>query len=347
MTTMLMALTGCWDSKPVDKRLLPLIMGVDLDEEKNTYIVSLRIPDPLSGSFYSAHAEAYTFSEALDRMRMNEERSIDLLHVSLVLVSEALAKKGIEDITQYIMRARELKSKVTLAVVRGNVAKLISDQSKKRKESSTEMLDLFNTSAGWTPNIALTHAWEVYRDILSPTADIVLPIINKGTETMFQMEGSALFHNDRMVGFISSDETMLYNLFHGRFISGIVEVTESASLQIVDANVKNQTSWEGGSPKIKSTMELKAIVLEAKAKNVLDNRILKRELEQLLEKRFQLLFIKIKQEHSDILMTGVIFRKKLTQSQIDEWENQLFPKLVIDFRTVVDIRNTGDIKMRE
>ncbi|MDR6879068.1 hypothetical protein J2X61_000813 [Bacillus sp. 3255] len=77
----------------------------------------------------------------------------------------------------------------------------------------------------------------------------------------------------------------------------------------------------------------------------MDNRILKRELEQLLEKRFQLLFSKLKQEHSDILMTGEIFRRKLTQSQVDEWENQLFPKLVIDFRTVVDIRNTGDLKI--
>ncbi|WP_081774662.1 Ger(x)C family spore germination C-terminal domain-containing protein [Brevibacillus agri] len=158
--------------------------------------------------------------------------------------------------------------------------------------------------------------WEAYRDIHASTADMAVPIIKAGTETLFDNEGSAIFHSDKMVGTISTDETFLYNLFRDRFTTGIVEVTPSASLQIVNASISHETSWQKDKPHISSTLHIKAIVSEADETKGLDTEDLKRELDRLLEMRFRKLFESVQKQRADILMTGVIFRSKLSPDQI-------------------------------
>lgn len=338
-------LTGCWDAKSIDKRLLPAIMGVELDKDKKTYIVSLRIPDPQSKDFHTVHAKSKTISDALDKIRMNEERSIDVLHLTLIIVSEELAKKGIEELIQYVIRSREIKSKALLAVAKGDIYKLLQSRKNLRKEKGIEMLDLFSPNAGWTPNVSLNYIWEAFRDIQASTVDMAVPILREGSETLFIVEGSAIFHNDKQVGTISTDETFLYNLFRDRFTSGIVEITSSSSLEIVDAKISHRTSWVSDRPKIFSTLHLKAIVVEADEKTELNTNTLKLELEKLLEERFQKLFGIARSKKADIFMTGVIFRSKLAPDQVDLWEDQLYEKLIMDFKTEVIIRNTGNIRL--
>jgi hypothetical protein len=44
-------------------------------------------------------------------------------------------------------------------------------------------------------------------------------------------------------------------------------------------------------------------------------------------------------------MTGVIFRSKLAPDQVDLWEDQLYEKLIMDLKTDVIIRNTGNVRL--
>ncbi|WP_309122508.1 Ger(x)C family spore germination protein [Paenibacillus sp.] len=338
-------LSGCWDSKSIDNRLLPVIMGVDRIPGRDGYIVSLRIPDPKSGEFHAIRAEAKTISEALDQIRMNEERSIDVLHLTLILLGRELAEEGVTDVLVYAMRAREIKSKAFLVITEGTAYEMIGGQKNVRKESGKQMLDLFSRDGGWTPYVALTSVWEGYRDAHSNTADMALPIIELGDNTLFHIVGSAAFRDGRIAEIISPEETFLYNLYRNRFKGAIVEVTDSASLQIVGANVSNRTSWKGDTPKLESTLRLKTIVMEANEGAAQSTEKIRKDLERMLNRRFRELMVKLQRNRSDILMTGVIFRNKLSPDQIEKWEERYYPKLDFDIRVQVDVRNTGNLKM--
>ncbi|XEC92983.1 Ger(x)C family spore germination protein [Paenibacillus tarimensis] len=343
ITIMLSILTGCWDTKPIDKRLLPVVMAVELSEDRN-YTVSLRLADPSKEQVtQTISAEAPTISEAFDRMRRDEERSIDLLHLTLILIGENLGKAGIKGVIDYAMRTREIDPKALLAIVKGDIHRLMRSKENIKLEDGTELLDFFNKRAGWTPNIPVTNIWEAFRDLNSETGDMALPIIKEGTDTMFEFVSTAVMSEDRMTGTITTDDTFLYNLFQREFTGGIVEVTDRASLQIVDADVKHHASWDGIHSRLDTKMKIGAVILELKGQFNRDE--LKSELENMLEQRFNRMFEKLQKGRSDILRTGQLFRSKIPPDQMVFWIERWYPKLNIELQVDVVIRNHGNLKM--
>lgn len=340
---LLSVLPGCWDLKQIDKRLMPIMMAVDITENK-TYRVSLRLPDPQIGKITQAvEREAPTISEALDRMRIDEQRSIELLHLSLILVSEALAKEGMKELIEYAVRTRAIPSKALFAVFSGNVHRFMSSKTNMKLQDGTELLDFFNKQAGWTPNTAIAYTWSAYRNYHAHTEDMIFPIVKEGTDTMLKFVGSAVMDGDRMTGEISTDETLLYNLFQNEFKGGIVEVTNRASLEIAEAHASRKAVLDGKTPRVDCKINISAVVLETKVQIPKDE--LQKELASSLEARFSRLFEKLHRANSDPLQTGQLFRSKLTPEQIRTWKEQLYPKLEMNVRIQADIRNNGNLKM--
>ncbi|WP_127580467.1 Ger(x)C family spore germination protein [Paenibacillus koleovorans] len=337
-------LTGCWDAKSIDKRLLPLIMGIDQSDDRQYYTVRLLVPRP-EGGCYSIQGKAATISDAIDQMKMNQERGIGIVHVDTILIGQSLAREGIHDVMEYAFRSRELKSKAKLAVVKGNAGTLIT-QLEEDKGKSTRIQDFFDTHSGWDPSVALTYVWEAFRDVFSETTDMALPYLEKGTDSEFQVAGSVIMRDDRMMGVISADDTLLYNAFRDRGMSGIIEVTPSASMQILSTSLDYSKEWNAGVPVLHTTLKMDCFISEKKLSGAKASiPMLKEELETLLNDRYRKLFQRLQRERCDVLSTGLMFRSKLAPDQIDRWEEEYYPKLEFDFRTVVNISNTGELKL--
>ncbi|MGM0883693.1 MAG: Ger(x)C family spore germination protein [Bacillota bacterium] len=343
---MFVFLTGCWDNKDINKRVLPVAMGI-CEGENQTYKVGLRIPQPNGGKITIRHieAEARTISEAIDKMRMEMENSIDLLHLKLILISESMAKESIQEIMEYTMQSREIPSKVFVALVRGHMIELLKSQQKGGEEGGAGFYDFFSKEAGWTPHVSRVFLWEGFRSMYSHTEDVALPILSKGTpETMFQYQGSAIMRRDKMVGIITPDETLMYNIYKNNYDEAHLEIMEHASVMVLDAEVFLNSSWYRNAPKINSS--LKVIVTIEEMKEGATLTVIEKELKQLLQERFQKLMNKLQTQHSDLMGFGQQFRNQMSQSDTKEWREMIYPKLKVEQSVDVVIRNSGSLKAK-
>lgn len=138
--------------------------------------------------------------------------------------------------------------------------------------------DYFSEQAGWTPNNTILRLWEAYRDINSYTEDMAIPILSKGTDTLYNFEGSAIMRKDRIVGEISPEETLVYNIFHKKYTGGTNEISDHSSVLVKKATIRRSVSWDGSIPRMNTHINLKVVVSENRY------HVSEAEIDQNLEK---------------------------------------------------------------
>jgi len=334
----IMLLSGCWDIKDINKRYLPVVMGISYGQQE-LYQVTLQIPTVL-GTTQILQQEARSISKALDLLRTKAEKHVDLLHLRLILISEEMAKKGIEEILDYAIRADDISIKGMVAIVTGDFQKTLFHSIGPTPEVSS--YDYFSEEAGWTPNVSLVRLWEAYKSSCSYTEDSAIPLVTAGKDTIYEFRGSAIMRKFKMVGKLTSDETLINNIFSEKYTGGTIEATDSASVVIKKAKVRHYTGWTASGPKLSSRLSLDIEVTENKQK--LSNSQIAQIIKASIEKRSHAIINKLHALKADVLGVGRLFRPIMSEKQMKEWKERWYPKLDAKVEVKINVRNNVYLK---
>ncbi|SFK99883.1 germination protein, Ger(x)C family [Paenibacillus sp. 1_12] len=327
-------LTSCWDTKDINKRLMPVVMGICKNEDQ-PYKIILQIPSPQKKGSQYLEGEAQTINKAIDEIRMKSEKSVDLLHLRLFLICEKLTKKDIKDIVNYGIQANDISVKGLVGIVRGDFEQTMHHKIQSNPELSS--YDFFSEQAGWTPDITILRLWEAFRDTNSYTQDMVIPILSKGTDTLYNFEGSAIMRKDKMVGEISPDENVIYNTFRRKYTGGTIEVAKNSSVLIKKASISHKVKWTVSGPSMKSRMKLDVVISENKEN--LPDEVIAKLLKEEIEKKGDKLIQRLHSYKADSLGIGQYFRRIMTPSQMKDWKNQWFPHMKHEITVDITILN--------
>lgn len=341
-TFILLTLTGCWDNRDIDHRILPVALGVSKID--NVYKVVITIPDPSEGTIKSqiVSAKEKTLAKALDTISRNMESRVDLLHVKLILIERGTAEEGVKDIIAGFMRSREVSPKALVAFCDEDIGVFFSKLKDFMGTDGLSASNFFEENAGWDPEIALTRVWQVYRGIHSYTHDVAIPLIRSGDHFAIEQIGSAIVKNGKMVEQISAEETLLYNIFLGHSCSGEIEVMDNATVRIVSYSIRHNSEIKSNQPILESKIKLKVVLLETRGDPSAND--IKKALNQLLTERFEKLTHKTKESMADIFGVGQFFRTKLTRKELNHWRTDYYPQLKMDIQFNVHIQNEGNLK---
>ncbi|MEH7336698.1 Ger(x)C family spore germination protein [Neobacillus drentensis] len=330
-------LCGCWDYKDINHRVLPVVMAIS--KEDGQYRVFLKIPESEEprAKMQLVSAKGETITQAVDNLSRNMEGSVDLLHVKIILLDRRIAEQGLIDLISGFIRSRDIPNKALVAICNEDIATFYE----KTKKGVTTY-DFFEKNAGWTPEISLTRVWEVYRSIHSSTRDAALPIIQTGKATPLEQIGSAIIKKGKMVGQISSEETLLYNAFKEESAQGKIEVSDHASVMIVSNSMDNKVEFNGKTPYMKSRINLKVVVMETRGNP--SATLIKKELNDILTNRFNQLFSKIQKSEADIFGLGQFYRSKISHEELKNWRNVYLPNMNMDMRFHIEIQNEGFLR---
>ncbi|CAN7578411.1 Ger(x)C family spore germination protein [Paenibacillus sp. LjRoot153] len=339
-TLLLFILSGCWDNKDINHRSLPIAMGVSYNQGQ--YTVYLDIPKVSETDKIQVVSESGdTINNIIDKISMNMESEIDLLHLKIILVDKEFAKHGLNDGVSSLIRSRHVSPK-TLFVICDESPDRFFEKMDKNSNDGTLIYDFFQRNSGLSPEIAYTQTWKIFRSIHSFTNDVVIPIIKSGNTTAIESTGSAIMKNGKMVGRLNNEETLLINVFNGKNTQGKIEVMGKGTIQIVSNHLKHRSFFVNNQALLKSKLSLKVILLDTKGNPSLDS--IKSDLNKLVLERFEHLFEKIKLGGADVLGVGQHFRNELTRTQLEEWHAEYFKNLKIDLQVSTTIRNTGNLK---
>jgi spore germination protein KC len=341
---MLLALSGCWDNKDINHRTLPLVMGIAKQDDE--YKVILQIPelnqDTIKLKLVTETGK--TISQAVDKISVNKEKQIDLLHIKVIVIEKKLAQQGMKDILSSFMRSGDISPKAYLAIYDDeDITRFLFKEANTTVPRGSFVYDFFEKNAGWNPQISRAPIWQIYRSSYSYTNDIAIPVFKSGQDLPCDYIGSAIIKNGRMVGQINSDETLLYNAFNKESTNGKIEVMDHASVLIVSNSMDHTSKLVDNKPYMTSELKLKVVILETRGNPT--QAIIKQELETLIHTRFQNFFAKIQKSAADILGVGQHFRTKLSRKELEHWRTAYYPQLTMELQFQINIQNEGFIKM--
>jgi Ger(x)C family germination protein len=338
----LITLTGCWDIKDVNHRVLPIVMGISYGKTKK-YSVHIQIPLPFNRGLTSKvfYKEDDTISKALSEIDTDIEAGIDFMHLQLIVFDRTVAEDGLQEEIAFMMRSQNMPSKALIAITSEDMNEFLKHTGKAIQTDGSALLNFFNKNAGWSPAINLAYLWDTFGAIHSDTKDVTIPILRSGKSTLLEFLGSAVMSKDKMKGEITREQSLMINLFEELFQGSVVQVTHQASVAIVKCNNHLHTSWRGNQPVLQMKMQILLHLIENNGS--LEEQQIAAAFSKDLEKRFKELFKLLQSKQSDALGSGEYFRRKMPYDQLSSWRETYYPQLVTEIEVHSLITNFGNI----
>jgi len=235
MSLATLILAGCWDRVELNDVSIVTGLAVDPGKEKR-YMVTIEIVNAPtfskqgggdSAPVITFTLEGDTMAEILQKMNIGVTRELIFSHTRVLFISEEIARKGIIGFLEFLERSGEFRNDFNILITRGNPAqdflKITYPLQKIPSMKVHKQIQTFVDEWGGDPNIRLTDF------ISAVTSQGQTPVsgsvILKGDKdkgasnenntflepkALVEMEGIAIFDNEKLLGFLTLDESRDY-----------------------------------------------------------------------------------------------------------------------------------------
>lgn len=203
-------ITGCADYQELSE--INIVNGIAVDYKDDEYIVNFEIikneasenSSKITSQIVSAKGEnvALAFNEAIK----DSNKTAYFKHVTLLVVSEELAKEGIGELVDYMLR--DVKMSTTFFTV---VTKDPEELFKIKVDNDTVSNYIVDSISSNLDSVGLNNIDIIASEILNKRKDIGLPYIEPDKTNKLVLHDIAYFHEDKMKGII---DEKIYNLLY-------------------------------------------------------------------------------------------------------------------------------------
>ena len=319
-------------------------MGIDLTEDGKYHISAIVIDtsdseNTNSGIVYEATGDSV--HDAARNIVGISPKKLYLAHMETLVISEEVAKTQTENVLDFFIRDNEGSNAFYLFIANG--------------AKSSEIIDIINTEK--IDMVSFLQATEKYRGIanLKNLNEIIKTILKDGDEICANsisikdekivINDMAYFRDWNMAGYLTSQESVLYNILINEISNIILSVGQGDNLIVAEVmDSKSKISIENEDT-INIEIKIKANLSETSKDIKITNSEKLEEIENNFEEKINnemlVFYNKIKNEYnSDILGFGnLLYRKK---NQLYTQDNYL-QKLNVNVNTQVNISNQGGI----
>ncbi|KHF40409.1 Ger(x)C family spore germination protein [Halalkalibacter okhensis] len=374
--SLLVVLTGCWDRKELDR--VSLVTGLALEiSEDDAFSLTIEainaseLNDQMSEGMtptITYELQGLTMAELLKKMNMGITRELNFSHTRTLIVDEKVAKEGLSKFLHFLEKGGQFRNDFQIIVARGvKATDIITTTYPIEKVPSMKMYEQFTTieeNWGGYPQSALT---DFVFALTSPGRHPVAAAVtirgdpSKGhnvddnreldLNALIEYDGMAMFHKDRLVGFLSVEETRNY-----MWTQDLDQTTATApcgelgyfALQVYNSHTKVTANYEKGVPNFTVRIIIEGDIHDNQCADGLDEistyekyqKLMKEQLEEKVKSTITLV-----QEKYGVDVFG--FGEHLSKQQYkkfkelkDNWDEE-FKRAKINVDATVYIRRDG------
>lgn len=391
------ALTGCWDRKEIETLGFVTAVGIDEATELGQILVTVQVAKPASISrstdgsasqekaFWVAESTGATIQEALRNLNAVSPRRIYIPHARLILFGEKLARNGVARVLDWFDRNPEARRLMQVVVARGTARDMMQAEF-ELEPLAAEGLERVEMNAharlSAVPEASLNDFLQALEregmDPIGISAEIIVkkpdPSISgelKREEIRSSpvMTGTAVFKDDKLVGWLEPHETRGFNWLMSKAKGSIIVIeqpgtgdgeTRFASIDILRASRKmevrispehnGQSSSRAGTGRISFTITLEAEGNLGEVQGFMEpmeNPELWTEMERLMAQCIlrdaRLVLDEAQELGADIFGLGAeLYRKhpKLWETVKSAWDDE-FPLLDVRIEVKAKLRTPG------
>lgn len=375
---MVLILNGCWSKKELNE--LSLITSMAIDKEDNEYLITLLIVVPseatLDASGRSSPAmilssKGVNICDAFRKSTLSLSRAPNLTHVQNVIISEEIAREGISDVLDSLIRDEQLRPNVNVFVAKDKKAKeILSVYTTIENSVSTKIMQLIVNSQ---TNYSLTHpvtVLQLINEIVNDSQEAHVPGITvegdleKGMTqdspqrvepyVNVKLVPYAVFQKDKMIGWLDDETSKMLNLVSNEVIqtmlSAKIDDNKYYVLEVRKAKSKIKLKVKDNKPSFDIQVKIEGIICQADCtmdlslpKNIekIEQKLVD-ELQAQIEKSINTIQTTYK---SDVIGFGTIIHRtkpKLWKKIKKDWD-EIFPEVEFTVQVQVNIKQPGPI----
>ncbi|MCV9885375.1 Ger(x)C family spore germination protein [Metabacillus halosaccharovorans] len=382
-------LSGCWDSLDIEKRAVVLGIAIDKTneehgkEEENVSHLSNSFPRPDnemikitaqiavpgkiplgpesgggdSDPVWILEVVGHTMDDALANLEQEISDDIFLGHLRIIIISEELARDGVERINDFFRRNSEVRRTAWLAISKGEASQFMKITPTFERVPGLYLSSMFENAVdlGKFPSDFIGEFWTI---LSSKGQDSFLPYISIKKEENVQIKGLAYFSGEKMVGISDPLEIGFFMAVLGNGKGGygvFVQTPDSEDYVMVRISsrvVKIDTKIKDDQPEITVNINYEAEIDEKDAPEYVeidDSKILKK-IEEVTSKNtvesIQTFIKNTQEQESDIFGFGEHIRAKHprfwdTKVKTPEKWHSLYRDLNVTVNCTTKIRRIG------
>ncbi|MDR4928325.1 Ger(x)C family spore germination protein [Peribacillus simplex] len=365
-------LSGCWDRVEITDLAVVTAAAIDKKDDNQIELsVQVFIPSSISsgggqgGSTQGGGAvttlvrseKGSNISDALSRLQSKLPRKVFWGHCKVFVFGEKLAKEGVQEQLDFLLRHPQPREKANVYVSKGKAKPILESLPPLENYSGEVLRELSDLHIGM-----LVTLQDLDEMLTGKPQAAVIPFIKilppgKG-QTKLQgipyIVGSAVFKKDKMTGTMTEKET--------RGLLWLRDEIESYTVTLQPKGVKGEISLNPVTAKVKIIPQIinekwKLLVKVNTEGAVIQNgtnldlsspkslKMAERAYQKDIEKRIELAFLNTQHKKSDILGLGKDFYRKYPK-QFNKVENhweEIFAEMEVEIDVMAYIRRQGYI----
>lgn len=385
-------LQACWDQVPIEQRATVLAVAIDeaspdtVRQQKGAesyYTQTDPVPDkpgirltaqiavpgrlPLGaeGGETSGSAEkppvwvlsvtAETVETAVADLQQEVSDRLFFGHLRLVVVSEKVARRGLDDLEDYLLRNPEVRRTAWLAVSQGHAEKLMTVAPPLERVPALYLVAMLEHSVemGKFPRMTEGQFWSAYA---AKGQEPYLPYLTVQDANNIRIQGLAYFRGAKMVGVTEPLQIGYFMGIMGMDPGGYsvlqrVPVRQKSAYYVYttkNRKAKRFVELKNGRPHFTVKVYIEGDVSEIVDRPLTESLIRKMEkqLERSAKEGFEQLVNQTQKKQSDIFAFGEYVRGKLPaywneHIQTEERWREMYRDVPVNFELAVKIRRVG------
>ncbi|SDN93681.1 spore germination protein [Paenibacillus sp. yr247] len=355
-------LVGCGDQRILEKLGFIHTMSYDLmpKEEGQTQenlMISVSLPkaDP-EGKTKRETLTAIATTSKTARIKLSRLTELYLVsgQIRNTLYGINLAKKGLMEQIDTLLRDPSISQRVKVTVVNGNAHDLLIKDYLPHPRTG-KYIDRMIEKESDSQNIPSVALYEFTRDLFDDGIDPVAPIIKEHGRDVI-IDGIALFNEDRFITKIEPDKALIFAILRGNIKQGELSIdlkkTGRNEEHVMFSSLKSKRKIKVSSNESRNqftidiNLTIKGSVLEYIGVLKLSEEKNRREIEKLIsdyiKKESNEMIAKMQKNEVDSLGLGKRVRNSMSYS---EWNNlnwkQVYPHVNVRCNVQIKIKNYG------
>ncbi|NLZ49700.1 MAG: Ger(x)C family spore germination protein [Clostridiales bacterium] len=364
--------TGCKDKVDIQDLAIVMAMGIDYTDESQ-YKVSYQIftastfqggsggPEGGSGGMVAPYFEGFgeTLTEAMHEMEDRIGKKIHFGQLKVVIIGEKAGEEGISLAIDTMARLVDIKTNVPIYVTKGEASKIIM-QRPSEDAITANVIDnivLKEVRTGANPVVYLAQIADKLssKHCFAPVLGVItIPKRNEISDSSaFEMEGMAVFSEDKLKGYLDRDITLGYQFIMGeiKLLTTSIRLSDGnkATLQIQRCKSKVKTTITEDMPQVDIYIKIYSVLMDITGDmDFLKNPELLTQMENvqrdIIKKKVNETIAAAKEDMKlDFIGFGNIIYKqhpKEFEKIKDNWQ-ELFINLPIKVTVDIEVKDTG------
>ncbi len=311
-----LSLCGCWDYRSMDEINIVAGLAIDTREGAEGVMVTFELVDITTmkkgegSKSVFVTAEGQTLFEAVRNAKKKLYNKMYFGSMRSVIISREIAEKdGIRDLIIGFMRNPEPRETMTIIIsMEDKAADLITGAGTGDRVISYDMAQIASEDKQISATSKQVLLYRAYDLIETPGKELVLPAfhLTKGEgKDDVEIDGIAIFKDDKLAGFLSPDETKYFLLATDDHIGGPISFpysddpeSETVSMTIYRCKNRPEVTYKDGKVSIHVEVNLEIGLVELRGQEVkteAQREVLKERVKEVLEQRMRKVFEKVQQ----------------------------------------------------